>query len=272
MRRGSRALLLTLLACAHRGPPPEPRAEALTVGGSRFVVQGRPGEDLARVRAALERAAPRVSRWGALSAPVVITIHPDHADLEAAVHREGYPWLRAWARYASVEIQAPGTWARGSAGDAELEELVAHELTHCLLYQRGGDALGWPAVDDDVPLWFREGMASVTAGQEHRRLDRDALRSRLRAAGSGGGAGGAGPDPLTDPEPLQREAAPVVYATAHWAFRFLLDRYGEARVGRILDGLSRGLLFRRAFREAIGIPAPAFEAEFRRYLAWRGWR
>ena len=88
VHRGSAALLAALLACAHRGPPPEPRAEALAVGGSRFVVQGLAGEDLARVRSALERAAPRASRWGALSATVVITVHQSHADLEAAVRAQ----------------------------------------------------------------------------------------------------------------------------------------------------------------------------------------
>ena len=45
---------------------------------------------------------------------------------------------------------------------AALNELLTHELTHCVMYQRAGTDLNWSL--KGIPLWFREGMASVTAG------------------------------------------------------------------------------------------------------------
>jgi hypothetical protein len=63
-----------------------------------------------------------------------------------------------------------------------------------------------------------------------------------------------------------------VYDTAHLAFQFLLARYGEDRVRGLLHAMSEGHLFRAAFEAVMGIPVEAFEADFRRYIVWRGWK
>jgi hypothetical protein len=42
-------------------------------------------------------------------------------------------------------------------------------------------------------------------------------------------------------------------------------------VRAVLDGMGAGLGFASAFRAAIGIEPAVFAAEFRRYVAWRGW-
>ena len=77
---------------------------------------------------------------------------------------------RAWAFADQVLLQSPRTWNPvGGADDDELAELIAHEVTHALMYQlmQPGDDPSWAV--EEPPLWFREGMASVTAGQGHRR-------------------------------------------------------------------------------------------------------
>jgi len=84
------------------------------------------------------------------------------------------------------------------------------------------------------------------------------------------GAGAQAGDPLTDPEPLYASDVDLVYATADKAFRFLLDRHGEARVRLIMASMAKGSDFREAFRNAIGIPVQEFEADFRRSLVTEG--
>jgi len=126
--------------------------------------------EIERLRSALLVAAAPLSRWGSFEHPIAIRVYPDHESLEAAVQREGYPWLRAWAFADRIFLQSPRSWNDPSPATvaAELRELLAHELTHALMYQLLGGA-------PEPPLWFREGMASVTAGQGHRRPTSDEL-------------------------------------------------------------------------------------------------
>lgn len=228
-----------------------------------------------QVKRALARAVPAATRWGMLDASVQVTIHPTHEALEAAAQRPGEAWMRAWARYASVELQSPRTWSSGRASDEQMAQLLAHELTHCAMYQASASEWSWAY--KGIPLWFREGMASVAAGQGHRR---DGLERIARfydqlgpgVAASGRGAEGGRGDPLSDPEPLYRREDKLVYSTAHHAFEFFVERYGDAKVRAVLAEMSAGHRFEGAFERAVGIPPRAFEADFRRYVAWRGWK
>ena len=284
------ALGCALAACAPRVPGGAPAlSETIVVGEStvRLEYHARDAGAARRVAEALVKALPCAERWGRLRVPVTVVLHPSHAALEEAVHRDGFAWLRAWARFDTIDLQSPRTWNLVfPPSREELEELLAHELTHCVMYQRAGSAWSWPY--KGIPLWFREGMASVTAGQGYKRGGPEPLwafyaRTTPGAGGGepaagGGGSGGAGRwrlgrngDPISDPEPLYQDEADLVYGAAHHAFQFLLDRYGAERVQRLLTGMGDGHGFEVAFRAAIGIPTEAFEAEFHRYVAWRGW-
>lgn len=281
------ALVLAALAtgCAVRGGGDGARVEDVTIGAARFRVHSFP-EDAGAARQvidALQEAAPRVARWGVLSSPVDVVVHPTHAALEAAVHRSGYEWLRAWARFGQIDLQSPRTWGLLGASDREVRELLAHELTHCAMYQLAGDELTW--MYKDIPRWFSEGLASVAAEQGYRRGGLQDLCRYYEEAlpGSGDGVAGArarvarGPavavgDPLLDPDPLYQEQSEVVYGAAHHAVVFLLARYGEERVHRIVELMGQGRRFPSAFREAIGIGDAEFASDFRRYVVWQGWR
>jgi hypothetical protein len=226
-----------------------------------FSVHFTPGADADQttVARAIERSAPKLARWGALKEPVAIWLLPTHRDLERASRRWGYDWLRAWAQYDDVLLQSPSSWG---ANDAALSELLAHELTHCLMYQRAGTPEDWPK--KDIPLWFREGMATWTAEQSHRWLSLEDL-ARVYEEGSDA-------DPIALAEALYQSKSAAVYSAAHYAFTFLVRRYGEGGVERILGAMAAGRLFPDAFRTAIGIDAAAFVAEFRRYVVWRAFR
>ena len=288
--RGSPILLLATLCagCALR-PHVEGEPwieEVVAISGATVRIQHCRGDLVAahQVARAVVAAAPRVARFGVLVAPVTITIHPSHEALEAEVRRTGYEWLRAWARYQRIDLQSPRTWGLFGASDREVTELVMHELTHCAMYQLAGNDLTW--MYKDIPRWFSEGLASVAAEQGYRRGEvRDLWRfyedvlpgSGDGVAGARAGAGVArGPsslgDPLVDPDPLYQDQSQVVYRAAHHAVAFLLARYGEERVHRVVQLMGEGRRFPAAFREAIGIGDAEFASDFRRYVVWQGWR
>jgi hypothetical protein len=264
----------------------EPRSETVEVGASKVRILYWP-EDAAgaqQVITAVRAAVPRTVRWGGLEVPVTITIHPSHDALEAAVRRPGYGWLRAWARYATIDLQSPSTWRIFGARDEQVVELLTHELTHCAMYQRAASEWSWSY--KGIPLWFREGMASQTAEQGYRRGTVEDLWRFYEQGFPGAGDGelaagtvarvargrGLEGDPLGDPEPMYQERSDVVYGAAHYAFGFLVERYGEPRVRDILERMRAGAPFPQAFQGAIGVGELEFVNEFRRYVIWQGWR
>ena len=286
MVRAALALALALAAgCAHRqSGGVEVRTRDLAVGETRFRLRWFPVDDRAarQVERVLNRAAPRVQRWGALERQVTITIHPTHDALEEAVQRPGYGWLKAWARYETVDLQSPRTWGFLGVSDDKLEELLTHELTHCAIFQLAGNDLTW--MFKEIPRWFGEGIATFTAAQGYRFPGVEQLwqfYERALPAGAGfGESSGRGPrppvamygDPIVDSDPIYQDQSDIVYGAAFHAADFLIRRYGEDRVHAVLENMGRGMRFPAAFREAVGISDAEFAADFRRYVVWQGWR
>lgn len=280
------AAALTLLALAGCGlrtladpRAGEERLETVVSDGQVLRIHHQPRDAAAAAQVArlLPEALRRAARWGRLEREVTITLHPSHAALEAAVSREGFDWLRAWARYQTIDLQSPRTWSWRGAKDAEVGKVLAHELTHCVMYQAAAGEWTWP--HKGIPLWFQEGMASVTAGQGSRAATLDDLAryyaSSVPGAGDGVPSGLARAvrgyasldgDPVTDPEPLYPDRFEVVYGAAHHAFEFLLARHGEEGVRSVLARMREGRTFAEAFLEALGVSDAAFAAEFRRWV------
>jgi hypothetical protein len=254
--RSTLPALLLAAACAHAPVPgaapdvvPGAASAPLLAPGIDVRVEGVDDGSAAQVARALPGAIARVERWGAMPRPIVVRIQPSAEALAASAGRPGDTWLRGWARRGSVEIQAPRTWSRGPASDGAVGTLLAHELSHCLLFARlPGD---WTR--RDVPSWFEEGMASYTAGERHTRADAAALTPLAPAAAALPGAA-ASADPA------------IVYGTADRAFRRLVALHGEASVRAILGQLAAGRRFPAAFQAATGTPLDAFETALRRDL------
>lgn len=265
------ALLLATgaVACIHApvrgtGPGATVEVQRFSEAGARFRIEylALDTEAAQQVEKALRQAARRVRPWGDFSDPVVVRLYPSHAALEEAVHRIGYPWLRAWARYDEIFLQSPRTYGPFEGGLRNLAELLTHELTHCLMYQQAGTRSNWLWRDRQIPIWFREGMASWTAQQGRRRMSEARLTEWMLRSGH---------DPLREAPALYQKEAEAVYAAAHWAFTFLVERYGAGAVRGLLDRMQRGGSFDGAFEAEMGLSLPAFEAEFVRYLRWHGW-
>ncbi len=213
--------------------------------------------EVARIGSGLLAAGARLSRWGTFRQGVWVRVYPDHDALEAALDRHGYPWLRAWAFGDQVLLQSPRSWS--SAGSAvagqELSELLTHELTHSLMYQlmEPLKSFGPDALLEEPPLWFREGMASVTANQGHGRLSGEALSRWLTVH--------PGADILHPDVELVRTEKEAVYGAAHRAFELLLRVSGDQAIRDLLRGVRDGARFADAFKAATGHGLPDFERD-----------
>lgn len=239
--------------------------KVLPLGDTQLIVRFEKGDKSSAkaVEVAVEKALPKLERWGRFESPVVITIHPTHRALEEAVNRPNHAFLRAWARYDTIDLQSTRTWGAFESHKSHLQELITHELTHCLMYQLAATPDTWQR--KGIPFWFREGMASVTASQGYRRAKDSDLWRYLR--------NNPKKDPVLQANALYQWESEIVYAAAHRSFDFLLLRYSEARIQELMRVMKDDeLRFSEAFEQVIGISSTAFAHEYLRYLRWEGWR
>jgi hypothetical protein len=218
----------------------------------RVAMQQANPEDEVVVETSGLQALEVAQRWGALRYPVTVKVHPSHAALEEAAHQQNVPWMRGWARFDEIELETPSGWG-GDRVPQNVTELLSHELTHVVMYQHISEPDAWTRVA--IPLWFREGMASVTSHQGYRRMTGKQLGEWLRAH--------PGEDPWLGAEVLAHTAQPVVYGAAHRAFERLLDLHGDAGIQVMLDALRNNDAFDVAFARAAGMPPQAFLAQLR---------
>lgn len=219
------------------------------------------GQTQAQVAKAAERALPELERWGGLTTPVTLSLLPSHEALESVTGRYGYGWLRAWGQFDRVLLQSPRTWP-SRPRESDVTEWLVHELTHCLLFQRSATASTWEA--KAIPLWFREGMATVTARQGYRFASLEDLATWQLANPT--------VDVFTDGEALAQNAFDQVYGLSHHAMVFFIRRYGDDAVTSVMRHMKEGDDFVASFTRSIGITPQAFAREFRNYLKLRGFR
>ena len=270
------AALGAALALVHGGcataRPPVSDALVTDAGPIRldFVEWNASTDEL--LKAAVPEAARALRRWGGLHEPVQITVVNSHWELEQAVGRS-LPGISAWARRNQVVLWDPRWWPLppGAADDpalttrlrrAQVTGLLEHELTHCLMFQRAGGAPSDPR--DRIPFWFREGMATLTAGEGAQWPPPESLSQWLVAH--------PGVDLLREAGTLARTDPAVAYGAAYHGFDFLVRRYGDGTVLKVLDGMRVREGFPQGFEDAVGVSVPSFGTDFRRYLAWRGFQ
>lgn len=266
------ALLLASGCATSRGAPPSEAALGKAaesaqlvetpVGTFRLEVPRGDLDAEEKLRAALEFVGPKLTRWGTLKDTVTVRVLPDHKALERAAGHSGAAWLRAWARYDVVDVQAPRTWGLFGATQNDVNELMLHEVTHSLMYQLASDREHWRRTG--IPVWFREGMASYTAEQGYRWPTLEALSRYMHD--------NPGSEPLQSAAELVEKESALAYGAGHHAFTFLVKRYGEASVRALLRDISRGSSFSEAFTHAVGLPPEAFIRDFDRYVLWRGFK
>lgn len=222
------------------------------------------------LQGAVPQAAEALARWGHLEQPVRITVVWNHSALEDRVGRR-LPGMSAWARRTQVLLENPRRWPLppGLEQDPQLEmhirrvqvtSLLRHELTHSLMFQLAGLPPSDP--EDRIPFWFREGMATVTANEFSQWPPPLTLAQWLDFH----------PEAklLPDAATLVRTDGAIAYGGALHGFNFLVRRYGDAAVLRVLERMRTGQRFPDAFQTALGVTPEAFANDFDHYLRWRG--
>ena len=249
----------------------EPVTVATEAGTIRleFVEWNEATSDL--LKQAVPEAAKVLGRWGGLQEPVRITVVNSHWELEEMVERP-FPGLSAWARRTQVILWDPCWWPlpphalhdpalAAVIRRTQVTGLLKHELTHSLMFQRAGRLPD--EVQNRIPFWFREGMATLTAGEDAQWPAPESLSQWLVKHPD--------VDLLRDGAKLARTEPGIAYGAAFHAFDFLVRRYGDATVLRILDGMRVRDGFPDAFRDVVGVSVESFATDFRRYLGWRGY-
>ncbi|MCI0572859.1 MAG: hypothetical protein L0Y66_19085 [Myxococcaceae bacterium] len=259
-------LLLAAAGCAAPIQALDQRDTLVVQGGTfevRFAEVDRHAQEA--VQRAMQAVVPELARWGGLRSPVTVRVLPSHEALEVESHREGVGALKAYALFDVVLVQSPRTWGLPLLGppQRELERLLLHELTHCVLFQQSA-ARREDVAAKAIAFWFREGMASDTAREASRYASLEDLARFYDDH--------PGVNPLSPDVELYRREHDVVYGAAHHAFTFLVRRYGEDAVRAMMASMRGGRTFAEAFQDVIGLTREAFESEFRRYVTLRGFR
>ncbi len=205
------------------------------------------------VEAAVRAGLVKASRWGTLSRPVIVTVYPNHLELEKAVQRRGYPWLKAWATADGISLQSPRSWPL--LKEEHLFQLMAHELTHVVHYQTAG-ITGLEGARKD-PFWFGEGLASFTAGQDAGRYDAKTLLRKLKWHRDF--------DPLSPTPEDIRVRQKLSYSSAHHLVGYLIGNFGDQAVRKLLARMAAGESFRRAFERTYALSPERFRD---RWLQW----
>jgi len=251
------ALLLTAQGCTFLLPPPTGKGmESFPLPGVPITIRYQPADrsTLPLIKESIMQALPRVPRWGRPIHPVTVIVCPDHDSLERAVQRHGYRWLKAWATEETIYLQSPRSWLVLSR--KRFLALVTHELTHVVHYQTAGLRASRSTKND--PLWFREGLASYTAGQGSRRYSRKTLRQKLRTHPSF--------NPLSPTKKEIQKNQQLVYSAAHHLVTFLIEKFGEGKIRKLLRHIAEGNSFDQAFEKTYGTSSRKMEQRWELWL------
>jgi hypothetical protein len=237
-------LLFPWLALAQVEPP-------------RLVVEAPPGWEptAERLRAVGSDELASAARLVGLTEPgppIRVIVAPEGSGPASLVS----PWISGYA-LSDRGLVVVMPQRVGSYPDNSLEDLLLHEVAHVLVSRAAGDR--------PLPRWFHEGMAMIAGGSwgfdDRSRLtlalvmDRPVSLAELEGRFAGG-----------------QSEVNRAYAIAGSFVRDLFDRYGSEAAPRVLVGVSRGLSFEEAFREATGETLAQAEAAFwNRQTFWYRW-
>jgi hypothetical protein len=256
MPRQALVFALTLTMAAAGAPPSQRQSQWQRTDSPHFEIHYLPAlaGELERVTRSAERAYDRISDRLNFSLPTKVPLVMFAPS--GALTREQV------VTYSISDEVAPQQPHRSrlvlplGEGDAQLDALMAHELTHLLV---GEIILPQAPGDGGVPRWVHEGIASYMAGgwsEDQDRLMRELVATgKLPALSQLTGGGGFANPRLND-------------ALGHVAFDYIESRWGPASLRRFINAL----IVPRADKtyDAVFDLTPAqFDAAFRRYAERR---
>ena len=178
-----------------------------------------------------------------------LILYADDDRMRADMGRGTRPWVGgvAAARFNLIVLYASEfEWGRTT-----LPSTIAHELTHIAIEH----AIGEPP--RNVPSWLHEGVATVVEGSVAERFSyEDILNAAVEADRLVSLRG------LTGSFPVQGSRAVLAYAQSNSFVKYIIERWGESAITRILDAYREGASQDRALRQSVGLGLDALEAEW----------
>lgn len=177
------------------------------------------------------------------STPIMVVLHTRDSFQEAT----GSPaWADGLYDPSLGRIQIP---TQGAMTDTKrLAGVLRHEYVHALLHDRLGTNIG------DLPTWLNEGLAMQWAGDTWPELDH-AMQ------------GGINVIPLNDLEGswsgLPASTSTVAYWEANSATRYMIERWGLARVDELLNAFQTKSSVASAFQNTLFISYEEFQRQWR---------
>ncbi len=153
----------------------------------------------------------------------------------------------AFSEYSVINAAVP------EGNTTELGRVIPHEVSHLVLHQAANNPYALP------PLWLDEGLAVYyqSGGKENfhravkRSLDANTLFS-LEALGAS--------------FPLNSEESYLAYAQSLSAVTFILQRFGDDGMARLLAAISEGNAIEAAMRTALLIDLADFDRDWKAWL------
>jgi hypothetical protein len=187
--------------------------------------------------------------------PVHIVVYGNNRDFAGSLPANSAEWIGGQA-HPELGLIVTGIVPEGGNA-AEIRRIVPHEVSHLLLYEATINPYG------SVPPWLDEGLAVYN--QETADSSLDALLMRAVAAGALLPARS-----LNSSFPLDPTAARLSYAESVSLVRFILARYGDAKLGELLHGFGAELSPDEALLRVFGFDTDGLDREWKASLGYAG--
>ncbi|MGC8834360.1 MAG: peptidase MA family metallohydrolase [Armatimonadota bacterium] len=246
---------LLMIICAAAAAPSSAAGLWLSKETSHFTVYYRPGQQAlaertaADAESALAKIAPKL--WGYPKDRIPVYVYHNRREFIADTGIPGRE-LVVGVAYSAGELMR----IDGSRYFAEISPVIAHELTHILLYKRIGSRIS------SVPVWLNEGLAVMLSGTAE--LPSALILQQAASTGS-----------LLSMKSLQDSFPSGSLTDLAYAQSLSFVEYLSRQPGKplhTLDAIAEGSSSEEAFRKIYGKSIEELEFAWRQSLAAKhGW-
>ena len=187
--------------------------------------------------------------------PVHIVVYGNGRDFAGSLPANSAEWIGGQA-HPELGLIVTGIGPEGGNA-AEIRRVIPHEVSHLLLHEATTNPYG------GVPHWLDEGLAVYN--QETADGSLDALLARAVASGALLPARA-----LNSNFPLDPTAARLSYAESVSLVRFLIARYGDAKLGELLRWFGAELSPDEALTRVYGFDTDGLDREWKASLNYAG--
>jgi hypothetical protein len=187
--------------------------------------------------------------------PIHIVVYGNNRDFSASLPPNSAEWIGGQA-HPDLGLIVTGIQP-GSGAAAEIRRVLPHEVSHLLLYQATENPYGRPA------HWLDEGLAVYN--QETADTSLQPLLDRAVANGTLLPARA-----LNSNFPLDPTQARLSYAESLSLVRYLVERYGDAKLGELLRSSKEELSYDEALRRVYGFDTDGLDREWKASLKYVG--